>query len=70
MRTTAQLRDLLKKALSKPRGRKPKLWIEIDGEYRTMREWVDFMDLDYSKFYYYYNKGIRGRALIDHARKD
>ena len=67
-RTTQELREILGDMNRKPRGRKAKQ-VEIDGEYRTLREWAKFLGLPYDKLYYQYAKqGLRGRALINKVK--
>lgn len=69
LRTTAEMRKILGMKDQKPRGRKAKQ-IEIDGEYRTLREWAKFLGLPYDKLYYQYAKqGLRGRALINKVKE-
>ena len=66
--TTEQMRDIIKRSKYKPKGRKPEQ-VEIDGEYRTLREWAEFLGLPYDKLYYQYAKqGLRGRALINKVK--
>lgn len=68
-RTTEEMRDIIKRSKYKPKGRKPEM-VEIDGEYRTLREWAKFLGLPYDKLYYQYAKqGLRGRALINKVRE-
>jgi hypothetical protein len=68
LKTRAELEKQIRLSKRKQMGRKPKLYVEVDGEIRTLRQWADFMDLNYSKLYYNYNKGLRGRELLNSAR--
>lgn len=68
LRTTEELRNVIKRMNQKPKGRKAKL-VEVDGEERTLREWAEFFEIDYPRLYYFYTKKkLRGRKLIDTAR--
>ena len=68
LRTTREMRRILKIAHQKPLGRKPKM-VEVDGEERTLREWAELFEIDYNRLYYFYHRRkLRGRKLIDTAR--
>lgn len=68
-RTTAQLREIIRRSKHKPKGRKVTMLVEIDGEIRSLRQWAEFLDVSYSRLYYFYHKGLRGRELVNKTRE-
>ena len=69
MRTKAQLLNLVKKTTQKKRGAKTEIYLTIDGEVKSLREWAEFFELDYYTVLYRYHAGKRGRDLIKPPRK-
>lgn len=68
LRTLKEMHRLLKLTYQKPRGRKPQM-VEIDGEERSLKEWAEFLEVDYERLYYFYHhRKLRGRKLIEATR--
>lgn len=65
----AQLLNAIKKSTQKKRGAKTEIYLDIDGETRTLKDWAEFFELPYFTVLYRYHAGKRGRDLIKPQRR-
>ena len=68
LRTTAELRELIRKSKHKPTGRPESITIEIDGETRTLKQWAIDFGIPYHLAYNRYLKGRTGREIFFEPR--
>ena len=63
------LENLVRKSQQQKRGAKTEIYLSIDGELRSLKEWAEFFGVEYYTVLYRYRKGKRGRDLIKPPRK-
>lgn len=64
-----QLEELVYKATHKKRGVKAEIYLFIDGEEKSLRDWAKFFGVPYYTVLYRYHAGKRGRDLIKPPRR-
>ena len=64
------LETVIKKSRQKKRGAKTEVFLEIDGETRSLKEWAKFFDIPYYTILYRYHAGYTDRDLIKPPRKN
>lgn len=64
-----QLENILHKSRLKKRGAKTEIFLNIDGEVRSLKDWAEFFGVEYYTVLYRYRQGKRGRDLIKPPRK-
>lgn len=68
LKTTAQLREQIRRSKHKPIGRPESITIEIDGETRTLKQWAIDFGIPYPLAYNRYLKGRTGRDIFAEPR--
>ena len=64
-----KLSQLVKKAFRKKSGVKPEYYANIDGEFKSLKEWSEFFGVSYELILSRYHRGVEGRALIAPPRQ-
>ena len=64
-----ELASLVRKSQQQKRGAKTEIYLTIDDEVRSLKDWAEFFDVDYYTVLYRYRQGKRGRDLIKPPRK-
>ena len=67
--TKSQLLKAVQKSRHKKCGAKTEIYLTIDGEVKSLREWAEFFGIAYYTVLYRYHAGKRGRDLIKPPHK-